>query len=154
LILSLVPNWADADEIMQETSLRLWEEFDRYVPGSDFGAWARTLARFQVLTHRRKTGRRREEFGAAYVQVMAAEAERRAAGRDEGDCQEALKRCLERLPEHSRDLLCAYYEPGGDARAVAQARGRSVEWLRLALFRIRRMLRDCIERRLGKGVGR
>jgi DNA-directed RNA polymerase specialized sigma24 family protein len=25
-ILSLVPNWADADEILQETNIRLWEE--------------------------------------------------------------------------------------------------------------------------------
>src|SRR5580704_11881026 len=31
-ILTLVPNLADAEQIAQDTSLRLWEQFDRYNP--------------------------------------------------------------------------------------------------------------------------
>ena len=40
-ILSLVPNIASADDISQNTSLRLWERFDQFDPNKDFGAWAR-----------------------------------------------------------------------------------------------------------------
>ena len=29
-ILSLVPNWADAEEIRQETSVKLWQEFSKF----------------------------------------------------------------------------------------------------------------------------
>jgi RNA polymerase sigma-70 factor (ECF subfamily) len=152
LILSLVPNWADADEILQETSLRLWEHFDRYVPGTDFGAWARTLAKFQVMTYRRKKGRQREQFGDEFVEVMATEAERRDVNSCEADRDEALSKCLQSLPEHSRELLRAYYAPGAVPHQVAQSRARTIEWLRLALFRIRRILRSCIEQRLGRQV--
>ena len=35
-ILSLVPNWADADDIAQEVKIRLWEQFDKYDPAKDF----------------------------------------------------------------------------------------------------------------------
>jgi len=45
-IFSLTPNWADADEILQETNITLWQEFGKFQPGSDFGKWARTIARY------------------------------------------------------------------------------------------------------------
>ena len=51
-ILSLVPNWADADEILQETNIRLWEEFEKFETGTNFAAWAVRVAHFQVLTWR------------------------------------------------------------------------------------------------------
>ena len=38
-VISLVPNWADADEVIQETKLRLWVQFDQYDAAKDFGVW-------------------------------------------------------------------------------------------------------------------
>ena len=61
-ILSLVPNWADADEILQETNIRLWEEFDKFVLGTNFAAWALRVAHFQVLTWRKRVSRSRLVF--------------------------------------------------------------------------------------------
>ena len=61
-ILSLVPNFNDADEIAQQTRLRLWERLDRYEPGRDFGAWACTIAHYEYLTWRGKQSRDRLQF--------------------------------------------------------------------------------------------
>ena len=61
-ILSLVPRWADADDILQETNLRLWEEFDKYLRNTDFASWAMRVAFFQVLTFRKRHGRDRSPF--------------------------------------------------------------------------------------------
>jgi hypothetical protein len=47
-MLSLVPNWADADEILQETNIRLWDEFEKFVPRTNFAAWAVRIARFSA----------------------------------------------------------------------------------------------------------
>ena len=52
-ILSLVLNVAAAEEISQNTGLQLWEEFGRFDLNTDFGAWARTIAYYQVLKHRK-----------------------------------------------------------------------------------------------------
>ena len=34
-ILSLVPDRADAEDVLQETNLVLWQKFDDFTPGSD-----------------------------------------------------------------------------------------------------------------------
>lgn len=43
-ILTLNPHWADAEDIAQEMRLRLWKQFDKYEPGTDFCAWGRSIA--------------------------------------------------------------------------------------------------------------
>jgi RNA polymerase sigma-70 factor (ECF subfamily) len=145
LILSLVPNWADADEILQETNVRLWEQFEKYEPGTDFGAWSRAIAKYQVMTYRKKKGRQREQFTDAFIDQVADELERCDL---HAERHQALSRCLERLPERSRELLRDYYAPHAAPREVAARCGRTLESLRLSLFRLRRALRDCIDRRL------
>ena len=35
-ILSLRPNWADAEDLLQQTSVVLWRKFAEYRPGSSF----------------------------------------------------------------------------------------------------------------------
>jgi len=62
-ILKMVVDWNDADEILQETNVRLWEEFDRFQPGTDFAAWAIRVAHYQVLTWRKRRDRSRLVFG-------------------------------------------------------------------------------------------
>jgi RNA polymerase sigma-70 factor (ECF subfamily) len=37
---SLVPNVADAEDIVQQTALALWEKFDAYDPSQPFTPWA------------------------------------------------------------------------------------------------------------------
>src|SRR5689334_17416818 len=72
-ILSLVPSWHDADEILQETNVRLWTEFERFEPGSDFCAWACAIAKYQVLTHRKQQARQRVRFTDEFLDVVAEE---------------------------------------------------------------------------------
>ena len=39
-ILTLLPNVADAQDVLQETSIVLWRRLAEYEPGTDFTAWA------------------------------------------------------------------------------------------------------------------
>lgn len=72
-ILKLVVNWNDADEILQETNLRLWEEFDRFEPGTDFAAWGIRVAHYQILTWRKKRDRSRLVFDEQAIQAISVE---------------------------------------------------------------------------------
>ncbi len=47
-ILTLLPNRSEADEVMQETSLVLWRQFDQFDPQRDFVRWACGVALNQV----------------------------------------------------------------------------------------------------------
>ncbi len=149
LILALVPNWADADDIAQEVRIRLWEQFDRYDPSKDFGAWARTIAYYQVLTYREKQSRRRKVIGDRFVEVVAEQA---AAISEELDAaEEALKECFEKLPEAKRDLLIRYYSGERTTRQIAAESGRGFDATRQAILRTRSVLRDCVEEVLNEG---
>jgi RNA polymerase sigma-70 factor (ECF subfamily) len=147
LIVSLVPTWADADEILQQTNVKLWENFDRFEPNTDFGAWARTIARYQVLTYRKQAARHRQpQFSEAFMELVTVKVEEHAS--DNGDARRlALSECLKRLNKKSQEMVRAYYAANGPNRLAAQL-GRTVGSLRVAMFRIRRQLHECVEHRM------
>jgi len=144
-ILRLVVNWNDADEILQETNIRLWEEFERFEPGTNFAAWAIRVAHYQVLTWRKRRDRSRLVFDDdVLARVAAANADEPA----EDSRRLALAECLGRLPERNRDLLLRCYADRATIRGVAEDLRRSTEAVYKSLQRIRMALHDCIERRL------
>ena len=69
-ILTLVPDRADADDLLQETSLAMWEQFDPGDPPRDMLAWGCRIAYFQVQHHRR-AWRRRMQFSDRLVRRLA-----------------------------------------------------------------------------------
>ena len=56
-ILTLVPHWADADEILQETSTVLWRKFADFEPGTH-GVMSRFHGYDSCIRHRVDTARR------------------------------------------------------------------------------------------------
>jgi len=144
-ILALVPHWADAQDIQQATHIRLWDQFDEYDPAKDFGAWGRSIAHYQVLTHRKQTARR-QTFSDHCLDLIAAESDRQAP--DNEDRVEALHRCLKSLDDSGRWLLEQVYAHGQQVSAVAETLGKSAAATYKTLARLRQRLHRCIERRL------
>ena len=145
-ILSLVPNWNDADEILQETNIRLWEEFDKFVPGTNFAAWATRVAHFQVLTWRRAVSRSRLVFDHRVIDSLAQEPYWTDDDFDER--QQALGECVSELPERSHELLRRCYAQGLKIKEVAARLKRSPAAVYKSLERIRSALQVCVERKL------
>src|SRR5262245_18972639 len=102
-VMGLVPNWSDAEEIIQETNLVLWREFHTFQLGTNFAAWACKVAFHQVLAFRKKRQRDRLEFSPAFLEAVAAEAAEDADFLEERS--QALAGCIGKLPEAHRDLL-------------------------------------------------
>src|ERR1700754_3134100 len=61
-ILTLLPNRVDADDVLQETSLVMWDKFDAQSPPTDFTAWGCRIAYFKVLNLYKRTQRSRVQF--------------------------------------------------------------------------------------------
>ena len=149
-ILSLVPNWADADDIGQEVKIRLWEQFDNYDPAKDFGVWARAIAHYQILSYREKRGREARRVSDKFVETIAEEAARLSDEMDAG--QQALKDCFDKLPAAKRELLVQYYSGERTTRQLAAELGRTFDATRQTILRTRITLRDCVEETLTKAV--
>jgi RNA polymerase sigma-70 factor (ECF subfamily) len=144
-VLALVPSWPDADEVVQQTRIRLWEQFDKYDPDLDFNAWARSIAYYQVLTYRKQAGRRGALLSDFVLEQLAAEAVRTD---DLAPRKDALNECLQRLSPPQRALLAKCYGGTASIREVSEGLGRSFTAVRQSLFRLRQLLYRCIQQRL------
>ena len=66
-ILGMVVNWNDAQDLAQETRMRLWQQFANFDQSKDFGAWARAIAYYVVLAHRKAKSRQKRQFSEEFL---------------------------------------------------------------------------------------
>lgn len=147
-ILGVVPNWNDADEILQETNIRLWSEFERFELGTNFEAWAIRVAHFQVLTWRKRVSRSRLLFDHSLVELIAQEFEGESVLAEVR--HQALRECVESLEPRQSELLARCYAEGAKVKLVAQSLSRTTASVHKALQRVRLALHKCIRRRLAE----
>jgi RNA polymerase sigma factor (sigma-70 family) len=72
--LRLVREPAKADDMVQDTYLRAWQNFDRFMPGSNFKAWAFQILTFLILNERRNKRqfeRTMDFFEQDYIETRA-----------------------------------------------------------------------------------
>ena len=145
-IYSLVPNWSDAEDLLQQTSVVLWEKFDEFRPGTEFGRWACTVARFKVLNFLKAQGRDRHFFSPEIVEQLAAQGEESVTELEAE--RKALSYCLEKVPAKERQMLMGYYSDRVTVKDLADKREVTAFAIYKAMSRLREALLDCIERRL------
>jgi RNA polymerase sigma-70 factor, ECF subfamily len=143
-VLSLIPNWADADEVLQQTNLILWRKFDEFQPGTNFFSWAARIAHYKVRNFRKIKARERVTFGNDFFDAVAKETVR--VSDELGERQLALTECLAKLTTQQRAILRLRYEESQSIDNVASSVGQSTEAVYKALSRIRRALFECITR--------
>ncbi len=155
-ICTLVVDRSDADEVLQETNLTLWQQIERFEPGTDFLAWACRVAHFKVLKLRDSRQRQRVQLDDAVIELLATEAieEQRLHGQLQAERYEqrrlALVACLEELSERNRSALTLHYQGGLSLAAIGVQFGRTANAVAQLLHRIRSILRGCVERRLAE----
>src|SRR5437868_8976600 len=96
-ILTLLPRRADADDVLQEASLVMWDKFDERHPPDDFAAWGCRIAYFKVLDFYKKSQRCRVCFSQAMLEHVAETGVEQAATLRLDERREALSRCVEKL---------------------------------------------------------
>ncbi len=52
-IVSLLPGAPGVDDVIQETNMVLWRKRESFELGTSFKAWSFTVARFQMMRHRK-----------------------------------------------------------------------------------------------------
>jgi len=144
-ILSLCPNHSQADDILQETALVMWEKFDEMEDQKGFLGWAFKIARFKVLNHRRK------KTAVLWLSDEVLEricTETEACVRESSGRQQALEQCVKKLSEKERHILSLRYEQNISFPEISKKINRSINGLYNASARIHQKLRECINRTL------
>ena len=148
-VLTVLPRVDCVDEIVQNTYVEMWLKWETFTPGTNFLAWACRIAHFKVLEYRSALGRDHLVFDDDLVQAIAADSEQYL--KDACERSTALYACMERLLPSQRDLINKRYVEGFSLKGLAEQMKRTPSSLGVTLFRIRKALLDCIERRLARG---
>jgi RNA polymerase sigma-70 factor, ECF subfamily len=141
---TLIPNWADAEEVLQETGVVLWKKFAQFDPDSDFTRWGCGVAYFEVLKYRERIAVANRRFGDAFLELVAKQT---VVLMDTlAPMQTALNHCVEKLPISDRRLLALRYDSDSTTDCIATKLQRSPDGIRKSLRRVHRALFECVER--------
>jgi RNA polymerase sigma-70 factor, ECF subfamily len=145
---ALLPRRDDADEVFQETSLKLLQNRKKYDSSRPFRPWAFTIALNEVRLFIRRRRRGGVMFSDAMLTVVAEE-----QFRSDTMIRNALGQladCLKKLAEEKRRLLEQCYAGTHTIKTIAARQGVEADALYKQLERIRRVLFDCMKGELGK----
>lgn len=143
---AIVPIWQDAEEVLQETRVVLWQKFDDFCPGSNPLAWVRTIARYQARAHLKKDRSHPRLLGEAVVGSLLEQLSQ--TPEEENRRWTAFVKCSEELAGDARHILQGVYVDRQSIKDIADRLARSVGGTYKALSRIRRRLMECVEQRL------
>src|SRR5215212_6089010 len=134
-VAALVPNVADAEDIVQQTAIALWEKFEAYDSSQPFTPWACRFA----LNKTKQWIERRQRWQVLLEAGLAEElAQRRAELRPELETRlKHLEGCLSKLPDEQRSIVEGYYYRRDSMEKLAEESGRTVAAAYKALQRIR-----------------
>ena len=146
-ILGSLGNYAYSEDVLQQTNLVLWKKCSEFRPDADFLPWALAVARYEILAFIRDKQREHLVFYPDVAELMMESCI--PAANQVSKRQEALRGCLERLPERQMEILTLRYVANASMHEISKMTGRSVDGVKSLLVRIRKTLRRCIEKNLG-----
>lgn len=145
-IFSLVGNAHDARDVLQETSFALYEKFGQFDSSRPFLPWAYKFAYIHVLKWRAAQARQCPTIGSDVIELLAVQ-------RQQEECYfvarlNFLEGCLSQLPHEDRELVRDRYLRGVAADDLVDHRQTSRRTLFRDLQRVRRLLMNCIEKKM------
>ena len=150
-IVSLLGGVNDANDVLQETSMKLCRKCAEYDPEQPFLRWAYAFARFEVMAWRKQKQRSRLVLDDELLATVAAEFEESASDADRR--LGALEKCLDRLSPHQRELIAARYGRGEPVQDIAARLSRPENAMAALFYRLRKLLADCAQTILQKEAG-
>jgi len=148
-ITALVRDLNVAEEIFQEVAVVICEQWRDFVPGTDFGAWARTIARNKVYSFNKARLRAPILLSPEAIDSLEiAESLDEAPGQDAA--LGALRMCLARMTGKAKKILAMRYKENAGCARIAGEVGTSVSAVHMLLSRLRARLADCVSARLAE----
>jgi RNA polymerase sigma-70 factor (ECF subfamily) len=145
-IVTLVPNYADAEDVMQNVTEFLWRRYSDYRPNTDFVAWALTITKYKIHEYYKDKKRNRQRLSNETIRILEKEVSTRKSDFDSN--LEAVKNCVKKLDTNDYKLIQIRYEADQNVKSIASRFGQSVQSIYRHLSRIHIVLLRCIHRQL------
>ncbi len=145
-IYAMVPNHAASEDIMQETSLFMWEHFNQFEEGTNFAAWGMSIARNMVMKYYRKQKRKGLTFDIEGVENLIDQSH--VFNQSKEEQIEALRDCFKKLGIKERKLLEMRYIQGKSVQIIAENLNRTTSHLYRIMAKTLNVLLKCINMQL------
>lgn len=153
-VLSLVPNYQQAEEIVQQVAVTIVEKYDDYEEARSFTSWALGIARYKVLKSRRRFSTDKHSFypfDDTISEKLGLIYEEQAE--EWGSHRVHMAECLKAMQGRSSESLRLRYSQGMDLKVLAKKLGVTSGAAYTILSRARDVLRRCVERRVAEEGG-
>lgn len=140
----------EAEDLAQEVFVTAYQKLASFDATQPMAPWLRGVAT-NILRNRL---RRRSEATGREIEALLDDRVAKLE-EDHGGAPRvvALRRCLETLAPHARDLVERRYARGESLAELSRHLAKRHSALTMSLYRVRAQLRECIERRLGPAGG-
>ena len=141
MALRMTRNRQDAEDLVQEASLKAYSNFNKFREGTNFKAWIMTILRNIYINQYRKEKKEplkvefREEVTEKFVDMPEA------ASPGEEAFGDAVGDSVERLPEELRTAVTLFYAEGFTYREIAEVMGVPVGTVMSRLYNARQILK-------------
>ncbi len=135
-----------AREVLQRTNLVLCRKSDSFKLGTNFKAWALTVANYEVMAFRKIQARERLVFtDEVFAMIGPEDAEKPP---DQSVRLAHLSHCLQGMSLKNRELLDWRYQGERTIEKIAEDIGSTIGAVKVKLHRLRRQLLGCIQNRM------
>lgn len=144
-ILALLRNTSLAEDVLQETFLVVTAKAESFRVGSNFVAWACTIARFKILETLRKQALEPHPLRPEVIEALAADVP------DDHHREEVLRHletCITLLPKSTRQVILLRYFQSLVPEEIGRKLSLKIDSVYVTLARARKSLRHCVEAKL------
>ena len=153
-ISSLISNFQDVDDILQNVAMVTVRKFDEYDREKPFAFWAIGIARNMVLKYyseKKHRGHLILDHRAVEAISDIYEREFDRISHHHDIAQSALERCMQQLKGRGKKVLEMYYLRELSPVRIAQQLGITRNNVFVSLHRVRVALRECVHNQLQQG---
>lgn len=149
MLFSLLKNETEAEDVAQETVIKVYQNLGRFRGESQFRTWVLSIARNEGLARLRKIGNRREDSleadtdeqsGDYTPAILTSWREIPAEALEKKELGALLRKAIEGLPEIYRNVVLLRDIEEMDIRETAATLGISEASVKVRLHRARAML--------------
>ena len=142
---SLTRNGSLADDLVQDTVVKAWTNFDKFKPGTNMRAWLFTILRNTFYSHRRKTKREVADVDGIFASGLATKPDH------DGRLQLTdFENAFAQLSDEQREALILVGASGFSYEEAADMCGVAVGTIKSRANRGRKALADLLNLREGE----
>ena len=138
-----------AQEVVQLTFIRAYNQIADFRIGEDFGVWLCVICRYMILTElerMRRQSRNQDKYREQFeVELSTSMTEFEIDDKEPEPAMLALRNCLKSLRAEAASLMDLRYNKKKSCKEIAEKKSRTVTWVTSNLSRVRQALRRCIE---------